>query len=127
MVEGRTLYTCDFDWLKEGRTLYTRDFDWLKEGRTLYTRDFDWLKEGRTLYTRDLLFHPGSNGDNSTLLADTYLGAGSQSIPVSIYSSTMNGYPTHLSVSEGCIPVGASFHGMDEGGSGFYSTLDGIS
>ena len=40
----------------EGNSLNTRDFDWMKEGRTLYTRDFDWLKEGRTLYTRDLLF-----------------------------------------------------------------------
>nr|XP_022305057.1 uncharacterized protein LOC111112049 [Crassostrea virginica] len=87
----------------------------------------------KTVLTEREISCLGSNGDNSTLLADTYLGAGSQSIPVSIYSSTMNGYPTHLSVSEGCIPVGASFHGMDEGGNrvvgsiGFHSITPGIS
>lgn len=51
---------------------------------------------------------------------NTYLGAGTQKIPISVYHSTLNGYPTTMSVSEGCIPVGASFHGTDEAGSTSY-------
>ncbi|XP_011448412.2 ependymin-related protein 2 [Magallana gigas] len=106
-----------------------RDFT----SKVQYTLDMDANSCTKSLLTERELSCIGSNGDNSTLIANTYLGAGTQKIPISVYHSTLNGYPTTMSVSEGCIPVGASFHGTDEAGNnvigslGFSSITPGIS
>ncbi|XP_062574679.1 ependymin-related protein 1-like [Saccostrea cucullata] len=75
----------------------------------------------------------GTNGDNSTVVAKTYFGAGGQQLPFTVYRSVFNGYPSTLSVAEGCIPVGATYHGSDENGNsvigsiGYHSITPGIS
>ncbi|XP_061193716.1 ependymin-related protein 1-like [Saccostrea echinata] len=75
----------------------------------------------------------GTNGDNATVVAKTYFGAGGQQLPFTVYKSVFNGYPSTVSVAEGCIPVGTTYHGNNEygdsviGSIGYHSITPGIS
>lgn len=50
-------------------------------------------------------------------MAQTHLGASGQQLAITVYNGVLNGMPSTLSVSEGCIPVGVAYHGMSADGS----------
>ncbi|XP_062574737.1 ependymin-related protein 1-like [Saccostrea cucullata] len=77
----------------------------------------------KTVLTTNELSCLGKNGNNATIIDRTHFGAGGQQIPVEIYSGLVGGYPSYFSVSEGCIPVGITYHGMDANGNGVIGSI----